>query len=118
MFTLEFFTKTLVSAMIISIIAIISRRSSFVGGLIASLPLTTILALVWMYHDGSSLESMIELTTVIFWMVIPSLVFFVVFPIFLKMNIPFYMSLLFSSITLIITYAIYVRILLLFNIHL
>lgn len=46
MFTLEFIVKTLVSALIISIIAYISRKSTFIGGLIASLPLTSILALI------------------------------------------------------------------------
>jgi hypothetical protein len=118
MFTFEFIVKTLVSALIITIIATISRRSTLIGGLIASLPLTSILALIWMYHDGSSVQSMIELSTIIFWMVIPSLIFFIVFPILLKMNVHFYVALIGASGVLIITYALYTQILLRFNIRL
>ncbi|MCD8575036.1 MAG: DUF3147 family protein [Erysipelotrichaceae bacterium] len=118
MFTLEFIVKTLVSALIISIIAYISRKSTFIGGLIASLPLTSILALIWMYHDGSSVQSMIELSTIIFWMVIPSLVFFIVFPLLLKMNVPFYGALIGASVVLILTYGVYTQLLLRFNIRL
>jgi uncharacterized membrane protein (GlpM family) len=118
MFTFEFLIKTLFSAFIISVIAYISRKNTTIGGLIASLPLTSILALVWMYHDGSSVQSMIDLSQIIFWMVIPSLIFFIVFPIFLRMNFPFYGALISSSLILIVTYALYTQLLSLFNIKL
>ena len=118
MFTIEFLIKTLFSALIISIIAYISRKNTTIGGLIASLPLTSILALVWMHHGGSSIQSMIELTQIIFWMVIPSLIFFLVFPIFLRMNFPFYKALISSSLVLLVTYAIYSQILSYFNVKL
>lgn len=118
MFTIEFLIKTLFSAVIIAIIAYISRKSTTIGGLIASLPLTSILALVWMYHGGSSTQSMIQLSQSIFWMVIPSLIFFLVFPIFLRMNFPFYKALISSSLVLLVTYAIYTQILSHFNVKL
>ena len=75
----------------------ISKRTSFWGGLIASLPLTSILAIVWLYIDTNDKLKVANLSTNIFWFVIPSLLFFVFFPIFLKMNINFYISMLLSS---------------------
>lgn len=118
MFTLEFITKTLVSALIITLISYVSRRSSLFAGIIASLPLTSILALIWMHHGGSSVGSMIEFSSIIFWMVLPSLVFFIVFPALLRLNIPFYGALMLASIVLIGVYSVYTQILLYFNIKL
>ena len=118
MFTFEFIVKTIFSALIISVIVYISRKSTIIGGLIASLPLTSILALVWMYHDGSTVQSLIELSNVIFWMVIPSLIFFIAFPSLLKMNVPFYGALFGASGILIIVYVVYTQVLSWFNIKL
>lgn len=101
----------------VSVIAYLSRKNTTIGGLIASLPLI-FLALVWMYRDVSSIQSMIDLSQYIFWMVIPSLIFFIVFPIFLRMNFPFYGALIISSLILIVTYAVYTQILSYFNIKL
>lgn len=94
----------------------ISKRTSFWGGLIASLPLTSILAIVWLYIDTNDKLKVANLSTNIFWFVIPSLLFFVFFPIFLKMNINFYISMLLSSSITMLGYWITSVILLKFDI--
>lgn len=73
---MHFFIKTLVSAVLISVISELSKKSSLLGGLLASLPLTTFLALVWLYADTRSVDKAAALSMSVFWLVLPSLVFF------------------------------------------
>ena len=47
--------KVLITAALIVLIAEVSKRSSFIGAVLASVPLTSILAMLWLYIDGSSL---------------------------------------------------------------
>ena len=43
--------KFAISAAILVAVSEISKRSSFMGGLIASLPLTSLLAMIWLWRD-------------------------------------------------------------------
>ena len=89
--------KLLISAGLIVLISEIGKRSSLMGGILASIPLTSFLAFIWMYQEEKDVTKIINLSKDIFWLVIPSLVFFVVFPIFLKKGINFYISMLSST---------------------
>lgn len=113
---LQFIVKTLVSALIIAMIATLSKRLPFIGALIASLPLTSILAIIWLYEDTKDIARITQLSYTVFWLVIPSLIFFVTLPFLLKRNIGFYWSLMGSSIVLIITYFAFVKLLRAFKI--
>lgn len=83
-----FLIKTGLSAIIIVLAAELSRRSVLLGGLIASLPLVSILTLCWLYLDTHSPEKISALSMSIFWMVLPSLSLFLVLPLLLK-KMPF-----------------------------
>jgi predicted exporter len=72
--------KVLLTAVLVVAISELGKRSSFAGALLASLPLTSLLALIWLYHDTSDATQAAELARGIFWLVLPSLAFFVVFP--------------------------------------
>jgi F0F1-type ATP synthase assembly protein I len=85
--------KVVVSAVLIVLISEIARRSTFVGGLIASLPLVSILAFVWLYLDTRSVEKVAALSQSIFWLVLPSLVLFLVLPWLLRRTENFALSL-------------------------
>jgi hypothetical protein len=76
--------KVVISAVIIVAISEIGRRSSLLGGLLASLPLTSLLAFIWLYVDTRDVQQVAALSNSIFWLVLPSLTFFVVFPLLLK----------------------------------
>lgn len=76
--------KILISAVLIGAISEVARRNSFIGGLLASIPLTSLLAFIWLYVDTKDKGKIIALSNSIFWLVVPSLSFFVVFPILLK----------------------------------
>ena len=114
---IQFLIKTIVSALIIAAIATISKKLPTFGAIIASLPLTSILAMIWLYQDTLDVSKITTLSYAIFWMVLPSLIFFIVLPIFLKNNVNFYISLISSSAIMIICYTIYIFILKLLKIN-
>jgi hypothetical protein len=56
-------------------------------------PLTSVLAMIWLYIDTGDTEKVARLATGIFWLVLPSLVLFVTLPVMLRAGIDFYASL-------------------------
>lgn len=100
--------KTIITAIVVVGISELGKKFSFVGGVLASLPLTSILAFVWLYQDTRDVEKVIELSHIIFWMVIPSLFFFLCFPWFLKMGWRFYPSLATSAALMAALYSVYI----------
>ena len=76
--------KVLVSAVLIVAISEISKRSSFWGGILASVPLVSVLAFIWLYIDTKSVEKISQLSYSVFWLVIPSLSLFITLPLLLK----------------------------------
>ncbi len=100
--------KVFVTAIVVVAISEIGKRSSLLGAFLASLPLSSLLAFVWLYIDEKQNEPVVRLSMSIFWMVIPSLAFFPLFPLLLRQNLPFYMSLaIASAITAGIYYAFF-----------
>lgn len=85
--------KFIISAALIVAVSEISKRSSFIGGLFASLPLVSVLAMIWLYRDTHDPAKISALATSIFWLVMPSLVLFIVLPVLLKRGIHFWPSL-------------------------
>ena len=77
---LYFAFKTIISAVIIVSVAEIAKRSPLLAGLVASLPLVSVLAIVWLYVDTKSPEQVIELSRGILLMILPSLIFFIALP--------------------------------------
>jgi len=113
----QFIVKTFVSAIIIAIISTVSKKYPGIGGLITSIPLTSLLAMIWLYQETQDAQKVINLSNSIFWMILPTLVFFIVLPIFLR-NFSFYPALIYSTITLFFTYLIYLQVLKYFKINL
>jgi hypothetical protein len=101
---LYYILKFFVSALIIVLVSEIAKRSSGFAALIASLPLTSLLAIIWMHIDGSESTQIAELSSQIFWLVLPSLVLFLVLPLLLKQGIGFWPSLAFSATATIVCY--------------
>lgn len=85
--------KVLLSALVIVLISEVAKRHSGIAALIAALPLTSILAFVWLHLDGTPPERIAELAGQVFWLVIPSLVLFVTLPLLLRQGLNFWLSL-------------------------
>ncbi len=103
--------KTIISAVIIVAVSEISKRSSLLGAILASLPLVSYLGIIWLYIDTESQAKVAQLSKSVFWMVIPSLSFFIVFPILLKTELNFYLSLVISTVIMVSVYFIMIFIL-------
>lgn len=86
--------KVLISASIIVAVTELSKRGgTFWGGVLASLPLTSLLAFVWLFAETRDSARVAALSWSIFWLVIPSLTLFVALPILLKRGIGFALGL-------------------------
>lgn len=106
MWTLTF--KALLSAVLIVAIAELGKRSSFWAAALASLPLTSLLAFVWLYLDTGDTEKIAATAGSIFWLVIPSLLLFVLLPWLLRSGWGFWLALLTSSVATALAYALMV----------
>ena len=87
------FIKTLLSAALIVAISEVAKRSAGLGGLLASLPTISLLAMVWLYADTGSSEKVALLSENIFWLVLPSLPLFLLLPFLLRRGMAFYPAL-------------------------
>ena len=110
--------KIIITALIVVSISEFGKKFSLVGGVLASLPLTSILAFIWLYQDTKDVGKIIELSYVIFWMVIPSLFFFLCLPWFLKLGWNFYTSLATAALLMVGVYSVYILIIKKFGVQL
>ena len=90
--------KLIISSGIITLVSEISKKSSLIGGIIASIPLISVLSMIWLYIDSKDIEKVKNLSTSIFWMVIPSLTLFLSLPILINIGFNFWYSLIIASI--------------------
>ncbi len=100
--------KLVVSALIVLAVSEISKRSSQMGGLMASLPLVSLLAMIWLFRDTHDPGKVAALSMSIFWLVLPSLVLFLVLPALLKRHMQFYAALLLSLVAMVAAYGLMV----------
>lgn len=96
--------KIIITTVLIVLISEISKRSTLIGSILASIPLVSVLAMVWLYIDTENTKKIAELSTSIFWLVIPSLTLFISLPILLKKGLSFYISITLSMILTILAY--------------
>jgi hypothetical protein len=101
---LYYAVKLVLSALIIVAVSELAKRQPTWGGLLASLPLVSLLAIVWLYLDTRSTQQISELSLSIFWLVLPSLLFFLVLPLALKQGLGFTASLLLAMVVTIAGY--------------
>ncbi len=89
--------KIAVTAMLVVAISEVAKRSSLFGAVLASIPLTSVLAMIWLYADTGDPEKVAELATGIFWLVLPSLALFIALPLLIRTGWGFAPSLLAAS---------------------
>jgi hypothetical protein len=107
----QFLIKVILSALIIAAVSELGRQHSLIAAILASLPLTSILAITWLYYDTRDVQAVIALTQAIFWVVLPSLVFFLVLPLLLRANVNFLPALLIACGVMATSYWLYTRLL-------
>ena len=84
--------KLAVTTVLIVAISEVAKRSSFIGAILASIPLISVLAMLWLYLDTKDVAKVSALATSVFWLVLPSLILFIALPLLLKQGLNFYLS--------------------------
>lgn len=73
-------TKYLLTAAVVVLVSEAAKRSDRIGGLIAALPLVTVLALIWLHVERQPEQKLANHAWYTFWYVIPTLPMFLAFP--------------------------------------
>lgn len=85
--------KAALSGVIIAIVSEVARRQPALGALIVSLPLVSILGILWLWHDTGDAERIAAHAQATFWYVLPTLPMFLLVPLLLRAGINFWPSL-------------------------
>jgi hypothetical protein len=100
----QYVIKIVMTAVLVVVISEVSKRSTFVGALLASIPIVSVLAMIWLYNDTRDVAQVAALSRSVFWLVLPSLVLFLLLPAMLARGIHFYVSLAASIGATIVVY--------------
>jgi len=114
----QYALKIALSALIIVAVAEVAKRTTFWAAALASLPLTSVLAFVWLYLDTGDVQKIATLSGSIFWLVLPSLLLLVLLPVLLRSGWGFWASLAVSSAATALAYLGMIKLLALFGIRL
>ena len=87
-----YLVKIVITTILIVAISEIAKRSTLIGAILASVPLVSVLAMIWIYIDTKDVGRISSLSTSVFWLVIPSLTLFLALPLLLKQGLNFYLS--------------------------
>lgn len=87
-----FLFKAGLSGLLAAAIAEIARRYPGWGGLVASLPLTSLMAMLWLWRDTSDPARIADLSVSIIWFIAASLPLFVALPLLLRNGVGFWVS--------------------------
>ncbi|KQW73077.1 peptide ABC transporter permease [Phenylobacterium sp. Root77] len=85
--------KALLSGAIIAAVSEIAKRSPGFGALVASLPLVSILGMMWLWRDTGDVQRMAAHAEGTFWFVLPSLPMFLLIPALLRRGMAFWPAL-------------------------
>src|SRR4029079_12927485 len=93
-----YIVKVAMTAFVVVAVSEIAKRSPVWAALLASLPLTSLLAFVWLYVDTREAESVAAPSYSLLWLRVPSLVLFIALPVMLRLGWNFWVSLALSCL--------------------
>ena len=108
--------KTIMSALIIVAVSEIAKKYTWTAALIVSLPLTSLLAFIWLYYDTRDVQKVIDISLSTIVMTIPSIIFFITLPLMLKLKFYFSFSIIIAILSTSLAYLIFIIILKKYNI--
>ena len=98
------------TALIIFAVVQVSERSTLLAAVLASVPIVSVLAMMWMNHEGQSAEEISGFAKDIVWLLLPSLLMFIVIPVLIEKGWEFYPALGAGLMTTIVGYFLMVQI--------
>ena len=106
-----YLVKLLVSAALIVAVTEVAKVNTTLGGLIKSLPLVSLIAMIWLYAETRDTARIAALSISTFWFVLPTLPLFVVLPVLLKRGWAFFPSLALSVAVMLVCYIVTMQLL-------
>lgn len=101
---LAFAIKAILSGVIIALIALVGKKAPAAGALIASLPLISILGMIWLWRDTADPKLLVNHAEATFWYVLPSLPMFLIIPWMLRSGIGFWLTLSAAAMITVLLY--------------
>lgn len=98
--------KALISGVIIAIVSEVAKRQPGFGALIASLPLISVMGMIWLWRDKPDVANMADHATATFWYVLPSLPMFLVIPALLLRGWSFWVALIAGCLLTMVLYSL------------
>jgi hypothetical protein len=100
--------KAALSGVIVAAVSEIAKRYPGLGGLVASLPLVSLLGMIWLWRDTQDPERLAAHAYGTFWFVLPSLPMFLLIPELLHRGLGFWPSLIAGCVLTIALYGLMV----------
>src|SRR5574338_1617497 len=100
--------KAALSGVIIAIVSEVAKRYPGFGALIASLPLVSVLGMIWLWRDKPDVMNMADHAEATFWFVLPSLPMFLLIPAMLRHGAGFWVALAAGCVLTLALYALMV----------
>ncbi len=100
----HYFIKVFISSAIIVLVSEIAKKDNIIGGLIASIPIVSVLSMILLYIDTNNIDKVKALANGILWMIFPSMSLFIILPILINCGIKFYLSLTISILITMVCY--------------
>lgn len=101
---LMYAVKVAVSVLLIVLVTEISKKDNLLASIVISIPWLSLIAIFWIYIESKDTVKVAAFSSGVFWMVIPSLLFFVLLPVLLKYRVNFYAALLMSTAAMTLVY--------------
>ena len=86
-------TKYAITSLVIVVVSELAKRSDKVGALIASLPLVTVMVMIWLYLENQGTAKVARHAYYTFWYVLPTLPMFLLMPFLLDRGVNFWIAL-------------------------
>ena len=110
--------KAAISGILIAVVSETAKRSAAFGALIASLPLVSVISMIWLWQETKDADRIANHAEATFWFVLPSLPMFLLLPYMLRNGTGFYLSLAVSCLVTIVLYFLMLMVLKKFGIEL
>lgn len=111
------FIKYLITAAVVVLVSEIAKASDRLGGLVAALPMVTILTLIWLFVEKQPTIKIANHAYYTFWYVIPTLPMFLLFP-YLLPKWGFWLTLFACALFTIVVFYLYAMVLKQFGVNL
>ncbi len=92
-----YIVKVILSAILIVIVTEVSKKDNLLGSIVISIPWVSLIAILWIFIESKDAVKVASFSYGIFWMVIPSLLLFILLPVLINHKVNFYVALVTST---------------------